>query len=266
MRCISPLRLKSGQDVPCGKCNFCLQSRRLDWTFRIAQEWKVSSTSYFLTMTYEDEQLPHRIDSHLPTLVKEHHVLFMKRLRKWNPIPIRFYMVGEYGTETQRPHYHYIIFNLVDDVVSQIDMIWQLGFVRVDKVAFASIHYVTKYHVNRFGDYKGRDPPFCAMSRRPGIGTNYLRTHLHWHRVDMKNYVQVNGILGRLPRFYKEKIFTDLERQRLAIEALRLGDLKYLEEVERLCRFSDDPFTYYEQCVAHSHDAIIHKANVLNKF
>lgn len=52
-----------------------------------------------------------------PTLRKRHYQLFFKRLRKWYGKPIRYFGTGEYGSKTQRPHYHFIIFGLkLDDL------------------------------------------------------------------------------------------------------------------------------------------------------
>lgn len=166
MRCISPLMINPQGDrqiVPCGKCNFCLMSRRADWTFRISQEAKLHYYSDFLTFTYDDECLP--ADR---SLKKEHVQLMMKRLRKAiYPQRVRYYLVGEYGTETQRPHYHVILFGL--DPKFDLQTVWSYGHVDRRKVEMGSIHYVTKYHVNKFGDYGGREPPFVLCPSVRGL-------------------------------------------------------------------------------------------------
>lgn len=163
MRCISPLSLRQNGSinvVPCGKCNFCLSSKRDDWSFRLRQELKVSTSASFLTLTYSTDKLPINPSGHLE-LRKSDCQLFMKRLRKVNSVPLRFYTVGEYGTRTARPHYHSILFNLDPSVRTQLHQIWQLGNVHVGDVTGASIHYVTKYVINRHQDvYDGREPPF----------------------------------------------------------------------------------------------------------
>lgn len=263
MRCISPLLLvRDGKRdvVPCGKCNFCLQTKRADWSFRLNQEWKVASSAHFLTLTYEDSQIP------VNGLCKEDHQLFMKRLRKESVVPLRYYAVGEYGTETQRPHYHSIMFNLPGALLKRLDAIWQKGFVHVGDVTEASIHYVTKYVINKPDVSGGREPPFSSMSRRPGIGHNYLETHKKWHRADMRNYAKVNGVVTRLPRYYKEKVFTEMERAKLAMESVAVGDMAYLESVEKLSRFHLDPYYYYDERLVHAHDVVKDKANQFNTF
>lgn len=170
--CISPIKLRrTGITVPCGKCNFCLQSQRADWTFRLNQELINCETAWFITITYDDEHLPTVAGADefgeyigdIPTLRKEHVQKFMKRLRKAHQlphVPIRYYTVGEYGTKTQRPHYHSIMFNLPFEAISlanvegktNLELIWGNGSVRVDPCNGATIHYVTKYHLNKHLD------------------------------------------------------------------------------------------------------------------
>lgn len=275
MRCISPIlvRKSTSRDfVPCGKCNFCLQAKRADWTFRILQELKGSRSAHFLTLTYDDEQV--RFSScGLPEVRKRDVQLFTKRLRKINDsdstlaLRLRYYLVGEYGSRTCRPHYHAIVFNLEPKVLARINGIWSHGFVHVGECNQASIHYVTKYVINKEVVYEGREPPFAFMSKRPGIGQRYLRTHKSWHTVfGLRNFSQVNGIKGRLPRYYKERIFNARQRARLAREALVLGDDVYRQEVVRLGSFHVDPVHYYDECVYQYHDSVFSKVNDLNKF
>lgn len=172
--------------MPCGKCNFCLVNRRNDWTFRLTQEHKKSTSAHFVTLTYTDDSVPVVMlekpfnDQYaFLTLEKVHLQLFIKRLRKKfphikGPKGIRYYAVGEYGTKTQRPHYHLIIFNLdVYGVELQKLMLetWQYGQVHVGEVTPASIHYVTKFHVNKLDAPEVVQKPFrtyVAPSRNRG--------------------------------------------------------------------------------------------------
>lgn len=259
--------------VPCGECNFCLQRKRADWTFRLRQEEKVSVSARFLTLTYSDDQLPTN-----GALNKRHLQLFIKRLRKANEgfsdYSVRYYAVGEYGTKTLRPHYHMIVFNLYPRLFNIINKLWSddetnkpRGFVHVGSCSVASIHYVTKYVINRVGqDFGGREPPFAFMSSRPGIGSGYLQTHLEWHRSGMRNYTEVNGQKGAIPRYYRDRIFTDRERELLSQEAVALSDVAYIEAVIENVDFHADPYFYYDQCRAAAHDKVTSKINDSNTF
>lgn len=264
MRCISPIliRSKGRHDfVPCGKCNFCLQTKRFDWSFRLLQEIKVSSSAYFLTLTYNEDN--HPLDG---SLSRRDFQLFMKKLRKRNSVPLRYYTVGEYGTRTLRPHYHSIMFNLDQSLAVRLSEVWEKGTCFVGDVQPASVNYVTKYVINAALDYGGREPPFSLMSRRPGIGASYLATHREWHRADFRNYTQVNGKLGRLPRYYKNAFFSDSEKRYIAKKAMAASDAAYEKTLLRLAKFHPDPSLYYDVCVEKAHEAVTREVNYSNQF
>lgn len=44
-------------NVPCGKCGNCIIRRRMEWCFRMEQEMKDSKTAYFVTLTYDPENV-----------------------------------------------------------------------------------------------------------------------------------------------------------------------------------------------------------------
>lgn len=268
MVCIAPLTIKhdgKSNVVRCGKCGNCRQARRADWTFRLLQEWNVSHSSHFLTFTYDDSNLPIDNDGN-GLLVKSDIQRLNKRIRKANrqyvAWPVRFYAVGEYGSLFGRPHYHQIMFNLVDEVVSGLDKLWPLGFVHIGSVTMGSIHYCSKYHVDNGAGYGGdRAPPFALMSRRPGIGVNYIHSHATWHRDGFRNYTAINGNKFRIPRYYKEKMFSDQEREFLGSVALLEAQQEYDKEIDRLSRLHDDPVSHYVERVKWASDNVKAKSN-----
>lgn len=168
MRCISPVFIKDkflrhdrkGVNVPCGKCNYCLATKRSQWSLRLRRElWKCDS-AVFLTLTYSEDHIP--INSlGLPELRKDEFQKFMKRLRKAaKKSKLRYYAVGEYGSKTERPHYHVILFNLPLDDFRVVEKAWPVGHCHFGTVTDASIHYVTKYVIQKEIKYEGREPPF----------------------------------------------------------------------------------------------------------
>lgn len=288
MECYTPMWLrKKEMVVPCGKCNFCLQNKRSDWSLRLAHEQKSSSSAFFLTITYDDDNLPWNTTSGLSEVRKRDVQLFKKRLRKAQAAigggRLRYYTVAEYGTEFDRPHYHSIMFNMHTDLLGfaprllvnneagiwspELSALWKGGIVHVGNCNADSIGYVTKYVLNRVGDYWGRNKPFALMSRKPGIGHDYIAKHTEWHHSGLKNYAQVDGVKLRLPRYYKERVFTD-QSQRSAISnstrALVLE--KYSEKLEDLKKFHSDPFEYHLQRIDQAHDLIYKRLNDKNKF
>lgn len=261
MQCISPIYIrKISQNVPCGSCNFCLQKKRNDWSFRLAQEFKVAENASFLTMTYEDELLPLTRDRR-PQLSKRHMQLFNKRVRKLSP-KLRYYAVGEYGTETDRPHYHSIMFNHCDN----IEKYWEYGHIHVGEVTPASIHYVTKYIINSKGASQAREPPFSLMSRRPGIGQNYMDTHEQWHKAQTKDYTKVKGQYGAIPRYYRDRLFNRVQKDLNNQKRLEQSDIEYQAEINRLQKFHADPSNYHYEKIVQSYNRIKDKLNEKNTF
>lgn len=216
MECIAPKYL-SKQDiiVPCGRCAFCMATRRSDWSTRLHYEAKMHLDSKFVTLTYAN---PHLTWAHSkPQLVKLDLQKWFKRVRK-SGVKIRYYAVGEYGAKTYRPHYHILLFGPVSEDL--IRKSWPLGQVHIGKVTSASIAYCLGYMVNgkSWQMIHQRVRPFCTMSRRPGLGANYLtKAMVQWHKDDRKNYCIIDGKKRHLPRYYKCKIFSKIDLVRIAV-------------------------------------------------
>ena len=133
--------------IPCGFCEECLSLKRLDYQVRATAEYnhtkKLGFTSYFYTLTYNDEHLP--LYCGVPCFSKRDIQLFLKRLRKrFASIGLRtdfrYFLTSEYGhekTENFRPHYHIIFFfrnSLTPRTVFyEVEKAWQNGFVQPGK-------------------------------------------------------------------------------------------------------------------------------------
>ncbi|AXH74431.1 MAG: replication initiator protein [Microviridae sp.] len=227
MECLSP-RYIHKQDivVPCGVCPFCAVTRRSDWSFRLHYEAKKHEQSHFLTLTYSNNNLTY--DYGHPQLVKSDLQNFFKRLRKKGH-KCRYFAVGEYGSKTYRPHYHIILFgNVPRNVIEKSwarfnkrnQKYYAIGHVHFGKVTEQSVMYCLGYLVNaRTWKMKHhRVPPFTTMSRRPGLGANYLtKSMIEWHKSDRKNYVIQDGQKKHLPRYYKNKIFSKIDLVRISV-------------------------------------------------
>ena len=95
--------------LPCGKCAGCRAQKSREWADRMILELDHSKTAVFLTLTYNDDNLPVKLQVTTGqtemTLQKRDLTLFFKRLRKKFPEKeVRYYAVGEYGKRTLRPH------------------------------------------------------------------------------------------------------------------------------------------------------------------
>lgn len=242
---ITNKRTDEKESVPCGKCPMCLSRRISAWSFRLMQEDKKSDSSFFLTLTYDTDHVP-LTDRGYMGLSKRDVQLFFKKLRKAhsksepNGQPIKYYACGEYGGKTYRPHYHAIIFNIKLELMfdkqarillhmSQYDgqsqvtcKQWDKGLVTVGMVSHASVGYTLKYMCKekRIPLHRNDDrlPEFPLMSKK--LGANYIdAAMIKWHKADLLNRMYINidgGKKAAMPRYYKNKIYTDDERSIIA--------------------------------------------------
>lgn len=208
--------------IPCGKCIQCRLAYSRDWANRCMLELKTSKNAAFLTLTYDDANLEFApyVDpetgevGYRPCLVPDHFTKFMKRLRLWcseyQEEPVRFFACGEYGDESQRPHYHVILFNLPQEFYAESNLftaqgvvpplwtcralrkLWRFGMSVYGDVNWSTCAYVARYVVKK---RKGKDralqhdmqqlffpdfpwpEEFVRMSRRPGLAREYYDQH-----------------------------------------------------------------------------------------
>lgn len=252
--CITPLTIKNPAKViynpsrdrairvPCGKCPQCLKRRQNQWAFRLNEEKKKSTSCSFITFTYEDPPLT---SCGKQTLKKKDFQDFMKRLRKQiKNYGIKYYMCGEYGGITQRPHYHAIMFNLPQSYLQNSDKLhsaWGHGHIYLAKANLATMHYVVGYlqkgtFQKEIVDYNTgeiktdpRDAEFSLMSKRMGLA--YLTPQMvKFHTSRLASYVtQPGGQKTSLPRYFRDKIFTEKERELMNEDAELQRDKQFTE-------------------------------------
>lgn len=165
----------------CGSCTGCRIKRRMDWSTRLEHESEYHENAWFVTMTYDPENLPHG-----GSLFHDHISIFIKALRQKTKQKIRYFGVGEYGAASPqneylaRPHYHLIIFGpeFPDRELSyavpqgpppsaefqmlfgpgsgikhfKSDLLtscWKRGLIEFTHVSTATMEYVTKFHIDK---------------------------------------------------------------------------------------------------------------------
>lgn len=191
-------------DVPCGQCLGCRVDRTLMWSLRITHEAELYESAHgncFVTLTYRepfectDEQtINHWHLPEPPTLRKDHVQKFIKRLRKHFPQKIRYFYCGEYGDESDRPHYHLCLFNVTFSDLAlwkntqglyvytspTLEKLWPYGFSTIGELNFATAMYTAGYvlkkitglqaaeYYTRFNPVTGEiyvlEPPYTNMS------------------------------------------------------------------------------------------------------
>lgn len=215
--------------VPCGKCPPCKLRRVNQWTFRLMQEEKRSTSGYFVTLTYDTRYVPISPNGFL-TLRKKDFQDYMKRLRKLCPdFKLKYYAAGEYGSKNHRPHFHAIVFNVPDPKMffsAWSDNGQNMGSVQVGKVSSNSIAYTAKYidkpNFKKRHERDDREPEFSLMSK--GLGSNYMTPQvINYHKSNLGNVfvTKSGGHKVSMPRYYRKKMFTEheLKSQRYIIES-----------------------------------------------
>lgn len=193
MLCRNPLFI-NGVAAGCGQCGPCRLNKRREWTHRIMLEAQCHAKNAFVTLTYDQNEVPGD-----GSLVPEDLTKFLKRLRdRLQPERIRYYAVGEYGDKSQRPHYHLAVFNLASCAKGRtpwtrhgfrpcgdgcscllVHEEWGKGRIEVAQLEAHSAQYIAGYVVKKMTKkddprLNGRYPEFARMSRRPGIGANFI--------------------------------------------------------------------------------------------
>lgn len=221
--------------VPCGHCEGCLSHRADSWKQRIQVELSQHRYNFFVTLTYSNDFVPvfhpstdndswkmtdlqrenlySFLSKHDDSIADYYLVLkyddiqrFIKRLRKyiyectsiksWQKC-LRYFVCGEYGPTTKRPHYHAIFFLDSPELCEEVDgqslfsdfvrKAWQvpseiepsqridIGSIKIERVTGSAAQYVAGY-VTSFANLSPllqQSPfkPFCQASRCPPIGS-----------------------------------------------------------------------------------------------
>lgn len=238
--------LKKGYNIiqdlmmPCGQCLGCKQTRIRSWALRCMHEARMWEHNYFVTLTYNDEHLPH--DNSLDYgefqafMKKVRHwfgIFDWKKKKQWPKTKVRFFMCGEYG-EIGRPHYHVLLYNApIPDLKylkdgkggnrlytsELISALWNnKGFVTIGSVQYESAAYVAQYCMNKVGktdlDYMltdletgqqyQRKKEMTRMSLKPGIGAQWYEKYNR--DVFPHDRCIVNGVQVAPPKYYSERL------------------------------------------------------------
>lgn len=209
---------------------------------RCMHEAQLHEFKCFITLTYDNEHLPRG-----GTLVKKHLQDFFKRLRErkeFAALKIKYYACGEYGDETQRPHYHALIFgadfpdkklysrNAQGDSIftsDLLDSIWSHGQCKIGALTYETAAYCARYVLKKAGKkfaaghYERIDletgevitlvPEYAVMSRRPGIGADFYDRYASDIYPD--DFVLHKGRKHKPPRYY-DKLLERSNPARLA--------------------------------------------------
>lgn len=250
----------AGRDrVPCRGCIGCRIEKSRQWSVRIMHELQThDGVGAFVTLTYDDAHLP--MDGSISV---RHWQLFAKSFRRRFG-PFRFYMCGEYGDQTERPHYHVCIFghDFREDrrphsggkfplwTSPSLEETWGKGFAPFGEITLESAAYTARYILKKItgeraeDHYQGRTPEFNIMSRggrggKGGLGKEWFEKFSG--DCYPKDFLTFRGKKLRPPVYYDrlleakdQELLADLKAARIARQeqfahdatARRLADRK----------------------------------------
>ena len=230
--------------IGCGKCIECKKKKCREWQVRLNEDIKENKNGKFVTLTFSNESIK-KLDACINENIKGYDRdnaiagqavrYFTERWRRKYGKSVRHWLVTELGGNgTENIHLHGIIYT---DNVEAISERWEYGFIvvgysRYNKgkkmdnnengfVGEKSINYIVKY-INKI-DKKHKNYESKIFASK-GIGKNYIGSinsikNKYKEETD-ESYKTRSGIKLALPIYYRNKIYSEEEREKLWIQKL----------------------------------------------
>lgn len=217
-----------GIEIGCGVCIECRKKRANSWRARLIEELKDNPTDKFVTLTFSDEYLDKFETEEANETAARAIELFRKRWWIKYKKALKYWLIVELGhpnenpnyKSTERVHLHGIIWTNISK--EEFEEIWKYGWVDFGEyVNEKSINYIVKYVTKCDEDH----PNFIGqIFTSKGIGKGYIKRH---PKRDVDTYRTPSGLKITMPAYYKERIFTEEEREEMRIEKMDKG-IKYI--------------------------------------
>ncbi|MFU0507249.1 rolling circle replication-associated protein [Pseudaminobacter sp. NGMCC 1.201702] len=177
--CLNPSKIADVGFVACRECWQCRERKVDDWVGRNIAEGKTASAAHVVTLTYGEDLTIGGID-HIRAAVLTYSDVqkFLKYLRV-DGYPVRYFVVGEYGSKKGRAHWHIVLYwqgkvpehKLRENFMQKH---WPHGLSYWDKVSAEAIRYACKYLQKDMGDdaRQGFGP---MPSKKPPLGDAYFQ-------------------------------------------------------------------------------------------
>ena len=215
--------------IGCTKCIECKKQKANQWRTRMLEDIKVNKNGKFIGLSFTNKALE-EIEKEAPN-IKGYELdnwvatravrLWLERWRKKYGKSLRHWLVTEIGgTNTERIHLHGIVWT---DNEKDIHNTWGYGRTFVGGyVNDRSVNYIVKYVTKtdvKHPNYNG------IILTSPGIGANYVNTYNARLNKFVPNgtndvYITRNGTKSSLPIYYKNKLYTEEEREKMWLEKL----------------------------------------------
>lgn len=252
--------------IGCKLCVECMRDRARNWGTRLQADIKENTNGKFVTLTFSNEsyaKLAEGLEG-LEGYVLENAIAtkamryFLERWRRKFGKSVRHFMVTELGHNgTENIHLHGIIWT--DESYDVIRERWGYGYIwprekwqeRRTYVNERTVNYIIKYITK--ADVKHKQY-VSAILTSDGIGSNYpksIEAQKHKYRTGgetIEIYKTRTGTKRGLPLYWKNKFFSEDEREKLWLEKLdkmerwvmgeKIDISKGLEEYEKALEYA----------------------------
>lgn len=242
----------------CGHCFECRKKKRNMWRIRMKEQKKDTPTGVFFTGTmspkrYDEIKKRYNIEDDNEIATKALR-LFLERIRKETRKSIKHWVVTEKGhRNTRRIHIHGLFFDTIGIGKYKLERLLKRNW--IDGYSYNGystsekcINYISKYMTKR----DEANPEFVGkVLASPGLGMGYTERNKRYHTYKGKDtnekYVNYNGTTETLPRYYKEKLWTEEERQNLWIIKETNG-IKWIGK-QKFDTRSEEGERWYKECL-----------------
>lgn len=222
--------------IGCGECLECRRQKAQMWRVRLCEELKVNKYAYFVTLTFNNdnlEKLAKEVDVKNAecNAVATHAVRrFLERWRKKYKKSLRHWLITELGHEnTERIHLHGIIFSDFEITNELLQSFWKYGLADTGQYCnIQTINYIVKYVTKIDADHKNYKAVILTSA---GIGKAFTETiaakntYKYRPHKTVEYYTLSNGYKVALPIYYRNKFWSPKERANLWTERLDKGEI-----------------------------------------
>ena len=223
--------------VGCGKCMECKKQKAREWSVRLQEEIRGDKTGKFITLTFSNESIKelsktikgiygYDLDNEI---AKKAVRRFLERWRKKYKKSVKHWLVTELGGNgTENIHMHGILWT--KESKETIEEIWKYGKIwEGEYVNEKTINYIVKY-INK-ADEKHKEYNSKILTSA-GIGKKYIeridaRKNKYKEENTKETYTTRDGSKLALPIYYRNKIYTEEEKEKLWIEKMN-KEIRYV--------------------------------------
>jgi len=236
--------------LKCGRCMECRKAISREWQTRLNEEVRHNNKGRFVTLTISNESLAelgneievtgYERDNAIATLATRR---FLERWRKHEGKSVKHWLITELGHNgTENVHLHGIVWNKNNKLITER---WQYGHVFCGGwLSEQTVNYIVKY-VHKTDLKHPNYKPKILTSK--GIGSGYMKRfdaeqNKFKGLTTVETYKTRSGTKLTLPVYYRNKIYSEEEREQLWLQKLDT-QTRYVDK--RKIDISKGPEEYY---------------------